>query len=1211
MGLVAFLGWATGIDLLQSLRPAWVPMKPNTALCLFLAGTSLWLQHRGQRKKPALICAGLVLVIAVATFAEHFFGVSFGLDELLLSDPTATGDLPPGRMSPHTSLGLTAIALALLLLPRARGERRQPLSLWLAGLVVSVAAAMLFALAFQGAAETQPILMSGPVAAALLVLSIGTLFARPEDHLVRMLFANNSSGMLLRRLFLGVMIVPAVLGRVFIALLSHEVSMSDGVLLLAVVTMLSTFVLTLVSAENAANEAHWRESADEERLRLTAELQRQAGHLQETVALRTQELREANTSLQSAVASNARLALVANHTTNGVAIIDATGRIEWVNAAFERITGYTPGEIKGWKLTQFLQGPDSEQAGLAQLHLAIQQGDPCNVEVLTYTRQGQPYWQLVNVEPVRDRSGRVANFISIQTDVTEQRRVRERLQILNQRLELATRAADLGVWEWNASTERFNWDERMLAIHGISSTAFSGRMEEWSRDLHPDDRQRALDAFKDVLAGSDEYDQSFRIIRPADGTMRYLEARGVVQRDEEGRLRRITGTCRDITSEKQVLDALKVAEERWQLAIEGTNDAVWDWNIQAGLVFHDVRWSRMLGFEFTEIDPTLDGWRELVHPDDLPANERAIEEHFAQRTPFYQHEVRMRAKSGEWKWILDRGKVVMRDTDGRPLRMAGTHTDITDRKRLEQRLRQAEQLNLQVSQLAHIGGWELDLDTNRLAWSDIVNRIFELPANGQPSLDTALGFFLPEARASLEMAIQEAASKAQPFDLELPLTTAQGRQVWVRVLGTIEQRDGRPVRIQGAIQDVSARHDSDAAKRQLEAQLFQAQKMETLGTLAGGIAHDFNNLLTGIIGYHELAADSVPADHPAREYLAHSHGASLRARELVAQILTFGRQSPETEQEALDLALVIEEARRFLRSTLPASITIELQLDPHSPRVLGDATQVHQVLLNLGSNAAHAMRGSHGGVIKIALQPVTFDVEQAPARGGLPAGTYACLSVSDNGHGMNEETMRRIFDPFFTTKNTGEGTGLGLAVVHGIVRAHRGTIEVESKLGVGSTFRVYLPATASETPEIAPPLAAVPSATTNLAGNKPFICIVDDEELVGTCTKHALDGKGFESITYISAEDCLTALKANVRRFDLLITDQTMPGMQGTELAMEARKLFPALPVLIMSGYFSKIPTQALEELGSVELLAKPFTADELARAVQKTLHPIQAKPDA
>jgi len=323
----------------------------------------------------------------------------------------------------------------------------------------------------------------------------------------------------------------------------------------------------------------------------------------------------------------------------------------------------------------------------------------------------------------------------------------------------------------------------------------------------------------------------------------------------------------------------------------------------------------------------------------------------------------------------------------------------------------------------------------------------------------------------------------------------------------------------------------------------------------------------------------------------------MRARDLVEQILTFSRQSSGEEHEAVDLLLVIKEAARFLRATLAANIIIETEIPECIDRVLANTTQIYQVLLNLGSNAAHAMQ-PNGGKLRISLHAAEIGQEPAQVAGGATPGRYLRLDVSDTGHGIDAATLRRIFDPFFTTKNTREGTGLGLAVVHGIIRAHRGTIDVVSSPGAGTTFQIYLPV-AEDAPSV--DLGAYEVAP---AGRGQMVYAVDDEEMVGRFVKMALESIGYRVTTFIRGEDCLAALDDPANVPELLLTDQTMPGLQGTELAAAMQERLPDLPVIITSGYFSKVPTQSLGELRNAHLLAKPFTTDELAHTLSRALPP-------
>ena len=1283
-------------------------------LGLVAAGAALWVTaHEGT---PVWRRLGAVVALFCA----------LGAAALTLRDPPPlSADLPQNL--PHAPLLLVLAAVALLGVHRSMLKRRRPVVTLLACTVIAAASAALLVDALRLVVTfAHPLQIPSSVALGLLVLGAGTLLARPEDKLIQILLSTTAAGSLARRLFFGLTVVPAVLiGLVALSMPFNVIEVRYGVALLAFTLILSGLFLAFRAAETAVIIDQRREDADQSRLLLTARLQEQAAQLQETVSLRTRELSEANTHLRSVAEANARLALVAHHATNGVVITDAQGRIEWVNAAFHRLSGYTLEEVKGKKPGHFLQGPGTSPAAVARLREAEQTSQACKVEILNYAKDGRPYWQEVDVQPVHDAAGRLINFISIQNDVTEAHVARERLLQLNERLKLATRAAALGVWEWDAATRKSSWDDRTLEIYGIDRADFQGRAEDWTARLHPEDRAAAVANVHVLVEGAHEFDQIFRILRLSDGALRYIHARttterdaaghllriigterditsereaahqtealnerlrlalrssnygvweldiatdrltwddrmfelygltraefdgsrarwraclhpddvaaiqervrrviagevatydtefrilrpdgsvrhieahGHLQRDPEGRPIRLVGLNRDVTGEKQLQQALDLAEQRWQLALEGTNDGVWDWNMETGALYHDERWATMLGYATDEIASDFEGWRGLVHPEDLGPCESAEKDHSDGRTAFYQHEHRMLTKTGEWKWILDRGKVVSRSPDGRPLRMVGTHTDITARKELEERLRRSEKLNAQVSLIALIGGWELNLETRQIIWAEGTRRLHEVDEDFQPTPDNIVQFF-PDGGLDLLRAARHEASPASPtYELEVSLLTARQRKLWVRVIGHVEFRDDRAVAVYGAIQDVTARHESDEARRELEGQLFQAQKMETLGTLAGGIAHDFNNLLTGIIGYHELAADSVPEDHPARSCLTEARNASLRARELVEQILTFGRQSAGGGHTPIDVGLIVEEARRFLRSTLPSNIAIEHHLAPYCPHVLGDATQVHQVLLNLGSNAAHAMR-LHGGTLTIGVEPVDVSPDLALVVGSPPSGSYVRIRVSDTGHGMDEATRRRIFDPFFTTKNTREGTGLGLAVVHGIVRGHRGSIDVESFPGAGTTFHVYLPVAVEDRVRDNFDLAGSPD------GAGEFVCIVDDEEVVGSCTKLVLESKGYQAVVYSSAEECLEALRDSPIGCSLLVTDQTMPGMQGTELVAMLRKTNPRLPVVIMSGYFSKIAPHVLDELGQVELLAKPFTTDELANAVYRALH--------
>jgi PAS domain S-box-containing protein len=523
--------------------------------------------------------------------------------------------------------------------------------------------------------------------------------------------------------------------------------------------------------------------------------------------------------------------------------------------------------------------------------------------------------------------------------------------------------------------------------------------------------------------------------------------------------------------------------------------------------------------------------------------------------------------------------------------------DFTAFREAHLRQRHSEEIAIQVSRMAHVGAWELLLPSQELTWEPELYRICQVELGYRPTLDKMAGFLPEEGREALLGRVRTAIAEGLAFDMESPLQTALGQQRWVQIYGWPETADARVVRVFGTVQDITERHAAESERGNLQEQLFQLQKMETLGSLAGGIAHDFNNLLTGMIGNQDLALEDIGAGHPARPRIEEARKATLLACELVEQILTFSRQTGE-ERVPTDLAVVAEEARRFLRASVPASVRIEINAEPHCGRVLADPAQLNQLLLNLGSNSAHAMRAS-GGVLTISIAPAVMTATQAAAKGNLPPGPYVRLSVRDTGHGMDAETQRRIFNPFFTTKSAGEGTGLGLPIVQSIVRAHGGGVEVTSAPGQGTTVDVYLPLAeggfAAETVEAEQPPPK---------GSGEVICIVDDEQVVAQTTRITLERLGYRTLIFYSARECLAALGKDAAACSLLLTDQTMPEMNGVELAGRVRSLAPRLPIVIMSGYFSKILPDTLEQIGRISLLAKPFRSAEMARILAEALHP-------
>ena len=385
------------------------------------------------------------------------------------------------------------------------------------------------------------------------------------------------------------------------------------------------------------------------------------------------------------------------------------------------------------------------------------------------------------------------------------------------------------------------------------------------------------------------------------------------------------------------------------------------------------------------------------------------------------------------------------------------------------------------------------------------------------------------------------------------------------------------------------------ARQLLEEQLYQAQKMESVGQLAGGIAHDFNNILAVIVGHGELLRDELKNQPAALDDLQMMLRGAQRATDLVQQILAFSRKTKH-EMTPILLQTVVKEALKFLRSTVPTTVEIAPFISTDLPLVLADATQIHQVIMNLCANAAHAMKDAPNGHLEVRLETIYADAEFAIMHTGLRDGEYVRLSVSDTGHGMDEKTLKHIFEPFFTTKAQGEGTGLGLSVVHGIIKAHNGGIFVYSRPGEGTIFHIYLPALSIANTTRGTASVHVP------AGNGEHILFVDDEPALCASARRIAKNLGYQVTTFNNPLMALDHLREHAADFDLLVTDLTMPGSTGLSLAFATHQIRPELPVILTTGFAADLTEADLQKHGISKLLLKPFTTTSLAQALSEVL---------
>ncbi|SHO43433.1 transporter substrate-binding domain-containing protein [Desulfopila aestuarii] len=520
--------------------------------------------------------------------------------------------------------------------------------------------------------------------------------------------------------------------------------------------------------------------------------------------------------------------------------------------------------------------------------------------------------------------------------------------------------------------------------------------------------------------------------------------------------------------------------------------------------------------------------------------------------------------------------------------------EIQLRTKAEVELAEANVKYVKAEELGKVGNWEYNIASEDFRGSLEAKKIFGLDQDTVSFSRPEIQSCIPE-KERVHQTLIDLIEHNIPYALEYDIIKKDtGERRTVFSLAELEKDEsGVPLKVSGFIQDITDRKRSEEDQKRLLSQLQQAMKLEAIGTLAGGIAHDFNNILGAVIGYAEIIRDDSPAGSAVLEDIEQVLKASYRAKELVKQILAFSKQAG-TEAIPLKPAVIVQETVNFVRATVPTTIDITLDLDKESGPILADPTQIHQIVMNLCTNAFHAMEDM-GGSLVISLKNTDITANDLGAEKEVRPGAFMHLSVADTGPGITREIRERIFDPYFTTKEIGKGSGLGLSIIHGVVKSSGGYITCQSTPGEGTVFHVFLPLV-DETilPEDQPVEPVIP-------GNE-CILLVDDEEMLATMGKNMLERLGYQVTTRTNGIEALNTFQNHPDRFDLIITDQTMPGMQGIDLARRVLQIRPDLPVILCTGYSSSITEQKAKATGIKGFAMKPLVKKELAILVRKVL---------
>jgi PAS domain S-box-containing protein len=659
----------------------------------------------------------------------------------------------------------------------------------------------------------------------------------------------------------------------------------------------------------------------------------------------------------------------------------------------------------------------------------------------------------------------------------------------------------------------------------------------------------------------------------------------------------LAGIAVKTIQKSKMLQVVRNNEQRFRSLIENSSDAIALFNKYGTVLYASPSTPQVLGYSPEEL--TASNVLEIIHADDRELVAERLRQALKQPRVGIDVLARARHKDGSWRWI--EGSLTNLLDEPSVGAVVDNYRDVTERKRAEEEQRRLQdernqlleqlQLQIDVMPLAFVIS---DTNYRTTSWNPAAERMFgftkeEILGNAGYQLIVSA-----EARPFVEEIFGRIAGGESISTLASENITRDGKTIlcdWFAA--PLKSADGSCIGIMAMAQDVTERKQGEVTRARLEAQLRQSQKMEAIGTLAGGIAHDFNNILAAIIGYCELALMDLPGDSKTTTRLNEVLKAGNRAKELVKQILTFSRQA-EHDLKPLKVQPIIEEALKLLRASLPSSIEIRQDIEATAPSILGDPTEIHQVVMNLGTNAWHAIK-ERDGVLEVRLTSLEIDTDFAAAH-DLQPGPHIHLSVSDSGCGMDRATVERIFEPFFTTKPPGSGTGLGLAVVHGVIKKHGGAITVYSEPAKGTIFNLYWPV---HDHDVAP---AMPRPNVIPRGNGERILFVDDEESLASLGKSMLERMGYCVTTEISSVKALKLFSGQPSGFDLVITDQTMPNMSGVDLAKALIEIRPELPVILATGYSTAINPEKAQALGIRELLLKPNTAQSLGEAIRRAL---------
>ena len=855
-------------------------------------------------------------------------------------------------------------------------------------------------------------------------------------------------------------------------------------------------------------------------------------------------------------------------------IKDTDGRYEMVNEAYLRSCGLAIDEVIG-KTDPDLWPQDVAEKYCGEDQEVLRTRRKKLFEDRVATSQADLFFQTFK-SPIINERGTVIGTAGVAQDITERKRAEDvlrRFQLLvthSRDIILFVRLDNMRIMEANtAATKAYGYSREQLLTMTVPQLRGADPLELIHAQMEQANRHG-------ILVETVHY--------RSDGSGFPVEVSS--QGETVDGVRMLISVVRDITDRKRAEEAVRLSEERFRKIFDESPIGIAFLDKQREIFATNKQYRDFLGYSEEEIREK--GPAKLLHPDDLAVSVELSEKLRAGEIPLFHMEQRYIRGDGALVWS-DTRITVLRDEKGQLVHTIGWVMDITSRKLAEAALRKSEAEYKRLSDEFHI---VLEAIPDSLA---LVSPDFRVVWANRHAIETMRGhdaYYPGEACYTLwymrsepcETCYMQSVMDTGEF---CEFTQSIEDRMWEFRMIPVKDESGTVINALRLGRDITE-------TRNLESQLRQAQKLEAIGTLAGGIAHDFNNILSPIIGYTEMVMEELPESGDLRSDLEQVLAGAHRARELVKQILAFSRKGQDEPMTGVDISTIVNEVLKLLKASLPS--TIEIRHDVEKGVALVDATQIHQVILNLCTNAAHAMEGK--GRLDVSLIRTYLDESQwnaFPALSSLEPGRYLKLSVSDTGHGMDEKTLQRIFEPYFTTKETGKGTGLGLAVAHGIVRRHGGEITVQSEPGKGSSFSVYLPLAMVAERSFTDEQDALPQGTER-------ILLVDDEEILADLEVRMLTRLGYSVTAQSSAPDALEFFRSRSGEFDLIFTDFTMPVLNGIELAEEIQKIRPDIPIILCTGFSEKVTEETVAGKGIRKLIMKPLERRRLATVIREVL---------